>query len=80
MKIKAEVQVEYKEEIKAEIAFKSLEVDNAGFLQSSVKGNVINFTIVSGSLGTFLSTIDDLIFSEITIEKILESNLDNKLY
>jgi hypothetical protein len=76
MKIEAEVQVEYKETSKAEIAFKSLEVDNKGFVQSSISDNIIDFNINSDSLGTFLSTIDDLIFSELTIEKILESNLN----
>jgi hypothetical protein len=76
MKIEAEVQVEYKETKKAEIVFKSLEVDNKGFIQSSISDNIIDFSIISDSLGTFLSTIDDLIFCELTIEKILESNLN----
>ncbi|MDR2873851.1 MAG: hypothetical protein LBV42_03810 [Methanobrevibacter sp.] len=76
MKIEAEVQVKYKETKKAEITFKSLEVDNHGFVQSSIRDNIVDFNISSNSLGTFLSTIDDLIFSELTIEKILESNLN----
>ncbi|MDR2623590.1 MAG: hypothetical protein LBC39_03310 [Methanobrevibacter sp.] len=77
MKIRAEIQMDYKEEKKAEIVFKSLEVDNEGFLLSSIEGNIVDFTISSDSLGTFLSTLDDLIFSELTIEKVLESNLNN---
>jgi hypothetical protein len=76
MKIETEVQIEYKETKKAEIAFKSLDVDNKGFVQSSISDNIIDFSISSDSLGTFLSTIDDLIFCELTIEKILESNLN----
>ncbi|MDR1819673.1 MAG: hypothetical protein LBR15_05430 [Methanobrevibacter sp.] len=76
MKIKAEIQVEYNENKNAKIAFKSLEVDNEGFLHSSIENNVIDFNLSSDSLGTFLSTTDDLIFSELTVEKILESNLN----
>jgi hypothetical protein len=45
-------------------------------VQSSIEDNTINFNIDSNSLGTFLSIADDLIFSELTVEKVLESNLN----
>ena len=64
--------MEYKDSQYAEIVYKSLEVDNEGFVQSVLDGNVINFEIESDKLGSFLATADDLIASEILAEKIMK--------
>ncbi|MDR2624269.1 MAG: hypothetical protein LBC39_06865 [Methanobrevibacter sp.] len=52
MEIKSEIQVEYNEE-ENEAVFKSLGVNNNGFVKSSVGDNSIDFNVSSGSLGTF---------------------------
>jgi hypothetical protein len=77
MKIKAIIQVEYNESEDAKIVFKSLNPENKGFITSSINKDLINFNIDSNSLKTFLSTVDDLIFSELTVEKIIESASSN---
>lgn len=64
--------MEYKDSQYAEIIYKSLEVDNEGFVQSVLDGNVINFKIESDKLGSFLATADDLIASEILAEEIMK--------
>ena len=72
MNIKSSIKMEYKDSQYAEIVYKSLEVDNEGFVQSVLDGNVINFKIESDKLGSFLATADDLIASEILAEEIMK--------
>ncbi|WP_325192675.1 KEOPS complex subunit Pcc1 [Methanobrevibacter ruminantium] len=72
MNIKSNIKMEYKDSQYAEIVYKSLEVDNEGFVQSVLDGNVINFKIESDKLGSFLATADDLIASEILAEEIMK--------
>ncbi len=64
--------MEYKDPEYAEIVYKSLEVDNEGFVQSELDEDVINFKIESDKLGSFLATADDLIASEILAEEIIK--------
>ena len=73
MRIEANIQIEYKDSKDACISFQSLEIENKGYVKSDKRDNVLNFKINSGSLSTFLATVDDLIFSEVLVEKILES-------
>ena len=68
MKIKSKIELEYKDSKDAEIIFRSLEVDNEGFVKNSLNENTIKFEIESNSLGSFLATADDLIASEILAE------------
>lgn len=78
MKIKAKINMEYKDSKDAEVSFNTLEVDNEGFVESEINGSILSFNIESNSLGSFLATADDLIASEILIEKILEDTKENK--
>ena len=73
MKIEANILVEYSNSKYSEIAYKSLEVDNKGFVESQLNENKINFKINSDSLGSFLATADDLIASEILVEDLLKN-------
>ena len=73
MKIKSKIELEYKDSKDAEIIFKSLEVDNEGFVKNSLNENTIKFEIESNSLGSFLATADDLIASEILAENIIKN-------
>lgn len=72
MKIKGEVTFTYESEDDAKVVHDSLEVDNENYLQSQLAGNKINYSISSEKLGSFLATADDLIASEIVVEKILD--------
>ena len=70
MKIKGNLQLKYKNSKTAKTVY---EVDNIGFLESKLKNNTIEYELDNDSLETFLSTADDLIASEIVVEKILET-------
>ena len=75
MKIKANIKIEDKDSKDAEISYKSLKVDDdEGYAESTIKDNIINYTITSDSLGSFLATSDDLIASEILVEKVLDKS------
>lgn len=76
MKINSEIKLKYKNSQCAKTTFDSLEIDNEGYLDSKLDEETIIYTIKSKSLGSFLSTADDLISSEIVVEKIL--NTTNK--
>ena len=78
MKIKAEINLEYENSKDGEVSFKTLEVDNEGFVESELNDNILSFYIESDSLGSFLATADDLIASEILIEKILEDTKEKE--
>lgn len=69
--------MEYKDSKDAEVSFNTLEVDNEGFVESEINGSILSFNIESNSLGSFLATADDLIASEILIEKILEDTKES---
>lgn len=73
MKIEAIIEIEYKNSKDADISFQSLEVENKGYVESKKENNILKFSWNGTSLPTFLATADDLIFSEILIEKVLES-------
>lgn len=73
MKIKGKLQLKYKNSKIAETVYESLEVDNNGFLDSKLKNDTIEYNLDNNSLESFLSTADDLIASEIVVEKILET-------
>ena len=75
MKIKGNLQLKYKNSKTAKTVYESLEVDNIGFLESKLKNNTIEYELDNDSLETFLSTADDLIASEIVVEKILEKTI-----
>ena len=77
MNIKSNIKMEYKDPEYAEIVYKSLEVDNEGFVQSVLDEDVINFKIESDKLGSFLATADDLIASEILAEEIIKKTSQN---
>ena len=72
MKISGDLRFIYKSEKDAQIAFDSLEIDNEDYLKSKLDANIIEYSINSEKLGTFLATVDDLIASEIVVEKISE--------
>ena len=72
MNIKSNIKMEYKDLQYAEIVYKSLEVDNEGFVEGLLDENMISFKIESDKLGSFLATADDLIASEILAEEIIK--------
>ncbi|AMD18481.1 hypothetical protein TL18_09215 [Methanobrevibacter sp. YE315] len=72
MKIKGKIYLDYKNAESAKLVHDSLEIDNENYLQSELKENKIIYEINNEKLGTFLSTVDDLIASEIVVEKIIE--------
>ena len=78
MKIKSNMKLKYKDPESAEIIYKSLEIDNKGFLESELKKDEIEFKIENDKLGSFLKTADDLISNEILAENILKGQNENK--
>ena len=73
MNIKSNIKLEYKDSDCSRIVYKSLEVDNEGFVEGNLDENIINFKIESDKLGSFLATADDLIASEILAETLLKN-------
>lgn len=76
MKIKGKILFNYTNERDAKVAYDCLEVDNEGYLKSELKGEQIQYTMENDNIGSFLRTADDLISSEIVVEKIIK-NTDN---
>jgi hypothetical protein len=72
MKIKATITFSYQNDEQAEVAFKSLLPENTGYLESRRNHNSLICNLEGKSLKTILSTADDLIFSEMLVEKVLE--------
>ncbi|AUB60494.1 hypothetical protein BK009_07265 [Methanobacterium subterraneum] len=72
MKIKATITFNYHNHEQAEVAYQSLLPDNIGFLESYQDHESLVCNLKGSSLKTILSTADDLIFSEMLVEKILE--------
>lgn len=72
MKITGDFTFIYKTADDAKLVFDSLEVDNENYLKSKLNENTIGYEVNSEKLGTFLATVDDLIASEIVVEKIVE--------
>ena len=73
MRIEANIQIEYKDSKDADISFQSLEIENKGYIESAKENNLLTFKWKGESLSTFLATADDLIFSEIVVENVLET-------
>ena len=72
MNIKSNIKLKYKDCESSEIIYRSLEVDNEGFVEGLLDENMISFKIESDKLGSFLATADDLIASEILAEEIIK--------
>lgn len=72
MKIEATITFHYQDDKQAKIAFESLKPDNIGFLESCQDHDTLVCNLEGKSLNTILSTADDLIFSEMLVEKVLE--------
>lgn len=70
MNVKSTIEFNYKTKKASKIVYDTLEVDNENYLKSQLDGEKIIYKINSEKLGTFLSTVDDLIASEIVVEKI----------
>lgn len=79
MKITGEIIFTYNTENDAELVFDSLEVDNENYLESDLNENQITYTVNSSKLGSFLATVDDLVASEIVVEKIINKTKSWKL-
>ena len=72
MKIKATITFSYQNDKQAEVAFKSLLPENIGYLESRQSHNSLICNLEGRSLKKILSTADDLIFSQMLVEKVLE--------
>lgn len=71
MKVKAKIQLNFKNNKDAKLTYDTLEVDNENFLDSTLENNTITYEINSKSLTSTLATIDDLIACEILSENII---------
>ena len=74
MKISSNIQFKYTSEKMAEMIYESLEVDNKDYVKSQKTDEKINYYYESEKLGSFITTIDDLIACEIVAEKMVTTN------
>ena len=72
MQIKAWITFHYKTEKQAKVALKSLNPENIRRINSNAEENKLGCDLNSDSLNSFLATVDDLLFCEIMVEKVLE--------
>lgn len=72
MKIKATFKFRYSSQDGANTAQKSLNPDNLGYIESFLEDESLVCIIKGDSIGTVLSTADDLIFCEMMVEKVAE--------
>ena len=72
MKISGDLTFIYKSADDAKVVFDSLEVDNENYLKSRLNNNTIEYEVNSEKLGSFHATVDELLASEIVVEKIVE--------
>jgi len=79
MKITGNIAFTYKNKKNSKLAYESLEIDNENYLKSNLDENTINYNIESEKIGSFLSTADDLIASEIVVEKIISNTKQQKV-
>lgn len=78
MQIVAKISFEYQTAEHAINASKSLKPDNMEFINSCIFNKRLICNINGESLKTILATVDDLLFCEMMVEKILELNIDSK--
>jgi hypothetical protein len=71
MNIKAKISFKYSKEEEAKLSLKSLKPDNLGFINSYQVNNCYICNLNSDSLRTILATIDDLLFGEMIVEKVM---------
>ena len=76
MQIEAKISFEYQIAEQAINASKSLKPDNMEFINSCIFNNRLICNINSESLKTILATVDDLLFCEMMVEKILELDIE----
>jgi hypothetical protein len=76
MQIEAKISFEYQKAEQAINASKSLKPDNMEFINSCIINNRLICNINGESLKTILATVDDLLFCEMMVEKILELNIE----
>jgi hypothetical protein len=78
MHITARLTFHYQVKEQARIAYQSLEPDNRNYLESKFVDKDLICEIRGESVPRVLATLDDLIFSEILVEKVLEIDGDKK--
>ncbi len=71
MQIKAEIRVEYSTPEQANITLHSLKPDDTDYVDSQIKGNIVKFKISSDSMRSILATVEDLLFCEMVVERML---------
>lgn len=72
MNIKLTFKFKYQSVDGAKVAFKSLNPDNMGYIDSYTENEYLICIIKGDSVGTILSTADDLIFCEMMVEKVAD--------
>ncbi|MFO7618301.1 MAG: KEOPS complex subunit Pcc1 [Thermoplasmata archaeon] len=72
MKSACTMELEFPDEITARNIAKALELDNAGYLETRVEGNVIHVTAEADNIMTLRNTIDDYLACVSVAQKSLE--------
>ncbi len=76
IRISITITAEYESREEAKIIKRALEPDNRSFVESEIQGSEVRFTTEADSIGTALNTADDLIFSEMVVEKMMKADDD----
>ena len=74
MKLSCNVVVEYETAKKADMALKSIKVDNYDFVKSKAVGKRLEATINSNSVSSLIHTLDDYLACVSVVEKIVNKS------
>ena len=77
MQIKVKLSFKYQNSNEAQIALRSLNPDNMGFVDSYNVDNSLVCNLNGDSFKTVIATADDLLFCQMMVEKILKLISDN---
>lgn len=74
MKVSCMVELNYDSSKQAEHVFESVQVDDASFMKTTVRNNIIQTRIQTSCISSMLHTVDDLLACVRVAEKITEKN------
>ncbi len=72
MDIKAKIIFKYTKKSYANLALKSLRPDNTDFIRSYVEDKSLVCKLKADSLRTALATVDDILFCEMMVERMID--------
>jgi tRNA threonylcarbamoyladenosine modification (KEOPS) complex Pcc1 subunit len=80
MTIECTVSIEFKTQVQAQHVLQSIQLDDEGFVQSSIDGNQLQAAITAPSVSSLLHTLDDYLACVTVAQDVVQKKAthDNK--